>query len=420
MSQGRRRIDFLAPPFSGHLNPVMGMARMLAAHYDVRVLSTPGAVARIRAAGLQEVALMEGADSLLDSIANPPHAVKSNPLRMHRQFRQAVQLLSSLSVEITELYRRDPPDLLVADFTLPTGGFAARKLGIPWWTSLPSPCVMESPDGPPAYFGGLSMAEGAVDRLTQAAARKLVRLFKLALFGLYRGTLQQAGLSSPYRADGTEAVYSPDCVLALGLPELEFPRQWPAAVRFVRPILYTPPMESVSPEFRSGHRHVLVSLGTHLGWHKNEMSSRIRELASRFPDVMFHFSDGTLQGNAPVLEGNFQRLPFVDYERWLSRYDLVIHHGGAGIMYYCIAHAKPALVYPLDYDQFDHAARLVRAGLAVRVRGLAELEDLLRRALADMQMVRACERFRALFTNTVSDMRLLRLVRQHLGNSEPV
>lgn len=175
-------------------------------------------------------------------------------------------------------------------------------------------------------------------------------------------------------------------------------------------------MESACPEFRSGCRHVLVSLGTHLGWHKNEMSSRIREVARTFPDVMFHFSDGALNGTAPVLEGNFQRLAFVDYERWLSKYDLVIHHGGAGIMYYCIAHAKTSLVYPLDYDQFDHAARLVRAGLALRVRRLADLEDALRRALADREMALPCERFQAFFRNTVSDMRLLKLVRQHFGD----
>jgi len=38
--------------------------------------------------------------------------------------------------------------------------------------------------------------------------------------------------------------------------------------------------------------------------------------------------------------------------------DVVIHHGGAGIMWHCIQKGIPALVYPVDYDQFDHAARI--------------------------------------------------------------
>ncbi len=389
---------------------------MAAEHYDVRVLSTPGSVARIQAAGLDAVALMDAADGVLSSIANPPHAVGYNPIRMHRQFRQALRLLSGLGTQIRELYRCDPPDLLIADFTLPTAGLAARQLGVPWWTSLPSPCVIETPDGPPAYLGGLSMSRSVGGRSRDAAGRALVRLFKHGMFRMHRRTLRAAGLSSPYRPDGSEAVYSPETILALGLPALEFPRQWPAAVRFIGPILYTPPTRSAAPDFRDGYRHVLVSLGTHLAWHKDEFASRVREVAREFPRVMFHFSDGGPGDSRAEPAGNFQRLPFVDYERWLSRYDLVIHHGGAGIMHYCIAHAKPALVYPLDYDQFDHAARQVRAGLALRVSRARDLGALLRQALdhgTDLQ--RRGREFQTILARTAAERPLLQLLRLRLG-----
>ena len=54
----------------------------------------------------------------------------------------------------------------------------------------------------------------------------------------------------------------------------------------------------------------------------------------------------------------------------LPQVDAVIHHGGAGISYAALAAATPALVWPHDYDQFDFAARLTHAGVALRIRDL--------------------------------------------------
>ena len=59
-----------------------------------------------------------------------------------------------------------------------TTALLATRLGIRWWTSLPSPCVLETPDGPPPYVGGLLPSTGRWDSLQHAAARRLTRLFK--------------------------------------------------------------------------------------------------------------------------------------------------------------------------------------------------------------------------------------------------
>lgn len=411
------RIDFVAPPFSGHLHPILGMARMARQYHDVRVLSTEGAVERIRAAGLEAVPLMRGADALLNGIVNPPHAVRSNPLRLHRQFQEAAILLRQLGTEIDDLYRRDPPNLLIADFTLPTAGLAALRAGVGWWTSLPSPCVLETPDGPPAYLGGLPMAQDAIGRFRNACGRRMVRLFKRGVFQMHRRRLQDAGLSTPYRSDGSEAVYSPEKILALGLADLEFPRQWPRSVQFVGPILYTPPTAGPEPEFRAGRRHVLISLGTHLPSYKDDFARRMVAVAKALPDIMFHFSDGVPGAPYPLVSDNFQRLPFVDYGRWLSRYDLVIHHGGAGIMYYCIAHAKPSVVYPLDYDQFDHAARLVHAHLAVRLRRSSNIENVINSALSDAKMSQQCGNFQSALERNVTRQEFMVALQRRLGTT---
>ncbi len=43
------KIELLAPPYSGHLHPILAIARQLQPQHDVTVLSTPGAQAAISA-----------------------------------------------------------------------------------------------------------------------------------------------------------------------------------------------------------------------------------------------------------------------------------------------------------------------------------------------------------------------------------
>ncbi|NHA00680.1 hypothetical protein G5V59_13445 [Nocardioides sp. W3-2-3] len=56
------------------------------------------------------------------------------------------------------------------------------------------------------------------------------------------------------------------------------------------------------------------------------------------------------------------------YARDLPRFDAVVHHGGAGVLGHTLAAGLPAVVWPVDYDQFDHAVRLEDAGVAIRRR----------------------------------------------------
>lgn len=176
------RIDLIAPPYSGHLHPILAIARQLAPHHDVQVISTPAALARIRACGLSAVGVLDAqADRQLLDIANPPHAVGHNPLRLRRQLHSALGLMARVGDAVRQRGRERRPDLVIADFTLPSAGLAAQAMGIAWWTSMPSPCVIETGDGPPAYFGGLLPPSTAAQRIWQAMARRLTRGFKRSL-----------------------------------------------------------------------------------------------------------------------------------------------------------------------------------------------------------------------------------------------
>ena len=404
------RVDLLAPPFRGHLHPILGLALELAPGHDVRVLSTPGTMAEIAACGLAGRTLLTVEDERrLERISNPGHTVGSHPVRLLRQLRATLDVLGDARAALDARYADDTerPDLLIADFTLPIAGVVAARLGIPWWTALPSPCVLETRAGPPAYLGGLAPMTGPLGRLRDGAARRLVRLFKRGVGRLERERFRALGIEAIYRADGTESAYSPECILALGLASFELGRGWPRATRFVGPPLVTPPSTSAAPPFRTGRRHVLVSCGTHLSSQRAAFAEAAAALARARPDLEVHVSAGQVPEDSPsearmpsrrrssnraasTAPTNLVHLPWVDYARHVSRYAAVVHHGGAGILWRCLADGVPAVVVPVDYDQPDNAVRLEHAGLAVRAHLGRSLEPAVARALDERALARRC------------------------------
>jgi len=415
----RPRIDLVAPPFAGHLHPLIGIGRALQPLADVRVLSTERAQARIAAAGLRGRVLLPGADPEVRAVTEPARPVGSNPLRLHAQFRATLRLLARLDAALAEVWRApdERPHLVVADFTLPVAGGAATRLGIPWWTTHPSPCVLEAPGGPPAYLGGWHPGRGRLGRARDSLAAWVVRRFKRVVHGLHRAQLRGLGFPAPYRADGSEAAYSPERVLALGLRELEFARDWPARIDFVGPVLWSPPPPDDLPPPPEGEA-VLATLGTHLGSAKDGLVRRLEGVAAALaparPGLGLHFTQGDLEARRPPPGGRVRRHAWVDYPSWIPRMRAVLHHGGSGVMYECLRAGVPALVHPVDYDQPDHAARLEAAGVALRLRKAAHLGPELERVLDGRAGLRP-GRFQELLRPGLAEGRVVAAVRARLG-----
>jgi len=381
----------------------------------VRVVSTEAAQGQIAAAGLDGAVLLPGRDAEIRAIVEPDHVVGSHPLRLHAQLRANLALLGDFRAALCALWQAGgPPDLLIADFTLPIAGAVAREQGVPWWTSHPSCCVIETPDGPPAYLGGWHPGRGPLGRLRDAAGRTLIRSFKRAVHRLHRAQIRALGFTSLYRKDGSEALYSDERVLAFALAELEFPRRWPAAVELVGPVLYTPPSAAPEPPFVPGRDHVLVTLGTHLRWKKEAMAEQVRRAAAALPGIELHWSDGDVRSERRESAGNFHRLGYVSYARDLPRYALVVHHGGAGVMYHTLRAGLPALVLPVDYDQLDHAARLEAAGAARRLRRPEDLAAQVAGALQDAGLRAACRHLQDLLAAQEPEERVAALVAERL------
>lgn len=407
------RIDLLSPPFRGHLHPTLAIARELATEFDVRVLSTPGTLSAIEASGITARAILTSEDEArCFAIANVDRPVRANVKRMYGQLREAVAIMGRLQDHLRAAYHEDPPDLVIVDFTLAGVGIVAEEFGLPWWTLIRSPSILETPDGPPAYLGGLRPATNFPRRAAYAVLRRLTRLMKRGLFLTQRNALRGMGIKVLYRADGSEALYSPRCILAACVEQLEFPATWPAALTFVGPQLYTPASNCPPPPFVDGRTHVLITCGTHLPWFKERLAHAATGLALALPDVVVHFTDGAPASKRIEWAGNFVRLGYVDYDAHLARYAVVVHHGGSGVLNSCLAQGVPAVIYPLDYDQFDNAARADAAGVARWISTLDELPRAVENVIADRSMKARCVMMQSRVRDVSKERRILDLARQ--------
>ncbi|WP_367874670.1 glycosyltransferase [Luteolibacter sp. Populi] len=387
------RICLVSPPYQGHLNPLLGIGRELRDLAEITVLSTPGAMPAIAAAGFKGYPIMAEGEAVVNWIATPGKTVKNNPLLMFQQFKKNMALQPGLLRELEAAFAREQPDIVIADFTLPVTAVAAQRNGARWWSHLPSACVFETPDAPPAYFGGLKPGRGRHGRCRDHLLRAFTRFFKRGFFFLFRDTFRQLGLSSVYRPDGSERAYSAEKILVSSVRELEFARRYPQHLHFIGPLPYTPPSTAAAPEFISDKKHLLVTLGTHSRHHKDGMAALLQQAAGKLGDWVVHFSNGEPGSTKTGKQGNFHRHDFISYADHLHRYDLVLHHAGSGIMLQCLRLGIPAVVFPLDFDQFDNAARLEAAGLAIWVRQRESLEGSLIEAIRSDDLACACRAF---------------------------
>jgi UDP:flavonoid glycosyltransferase YjiC (YdhE family) len=414
----RKKICFVAPPFSGHLHPLLGIAQHVQSIADVIILSTPSGVAAAETAGLSGRKSIMINENLVRKIAESGRDVKNNPLLLYRQLRDNVHLMVEAKHELDVILREERPDLVIVDSVVPVAGLTAEQQGIPWWTTLPSPCVFETPNSPPVYWNGQKPASAWPQRQKHTVMRTASRCFKHLMWFRFQQQFKHMGFSGVYRNDGGETLYSPRRILALGASEIEFGRAYPPYFHFIGPVLYIPPYQGSPPLFYDdGRPHVLISIGTHLPHAKAALAVAIGNIATRHPDIVFHFTHGQKCESTMKHTNNFHEYSYISYSDHLPRYDLVVHHAGAGVLNYCLSHGIPSVVHPIDFDQFDNASRLVYAGLSIAASRLNDLEPAIIRALHDPVLHQKCSAIKHIYKNYHAEETITQMINEFFSNT---
>ena len=315
----------------------------------------------------------------MEDIANT--AKQANLLIMYQQLMDNSRLIPEVFDEINRIWEAEGrPDLVIADFVAAPAGMLADRLEIPWITTIPSPVAIESRTTTPAYLGGWKPHQGIFYKWRDALGRKVIRLAKKVGLALVKKNLDTLEGFKLYREDGTESIYSPYSILALGMKELEFRDDFPSQLKWVgyRCLSFNRLPQEQKQYFTSSNKRVLVTCGTHLKWEKERMVEYVKLLSQEYPDYVFYVTLGDpsgLEHPPSMLSENLLIFDYLPYSDVLDQMDFAIHHAGTGIMMGCIDLGIPSLILPQDYDQFDNAVRaeLFQIGLVSRKKTESEV-----------------------------------------------
>ena len=375
------KIDVISVPFSGHLFPTLTLVKPLLEdpRFQIRVITGFQKKTLVEQIGFDCLALFPDRPTVMEDIANTPK--QANLFIMYQQLIANSRLLPEVFDEINRIWNSEvKPDLVIADFVAAPAGMLADRLEIPWITTIPSPVAIESRTTTPAYLGGWRPHQGIFYKWRDAMGRQVIRLAKKVGLALVKKNLVTLADFKLYREDGTEAVYSPYSILALGMKELEFRDDFPPQLKWVgyRCLSFDRLPQEQKQYLTTSKMRVFVTCGTHLKWEKEQMVELAKILSQEYPDYVFYVTLGDsagLEHTPRILSENLLIFDYLPYSDVLDQMDFAIHHAGAGILMGCIEKGIPSLILPQDYDQFDNAVRaeLFQVGLVSRKKTESEV-----------------------------------------------
>jgi UDP:flavonoid glycosyltransferase YjiC (YdhE family) len=169
------------------------------------------------------------------------------------------------------------------------------------------------------------------------------------------------------------------------LPELEYPRRWPAGVHVTGPMFFDPPHER-RPLPEGDEPLVLVAPSTVKDREGRLIAAALEGLAGEPLRVVVTTGGAPLKLRSGV-PANATVADWVDYPAAMAAAALVVCHGNHGTVARALSEGVPVLVSPALPDDAEHGARVAwtGAGLMVpkRLLGARSLRVAARRLLGD-------------------------------------
>jgi UDP:flavonoid glycosyltransferase YjiC (YdhE family) len=255
------------------------------------------------------------------------------------------------------------PDVVVADILTLAPALAGELAGVPVATLVPHVFPMGAPGFPP-YALGARLPRTFVGRALWDSLRGQVGRGERQGRAELNETRRRLGLPAQERVHGG---LSDRLVLVGTYPQLEYPREWPAHVHVVGPLLWEPPFERVEPPPGSDPL-VVVAPSTSQDPSQRMLRAavaglgraRVRALATwnrRPPPTPLR---------APP---NTRLVEWISYSKSFPGADVVVCHAGHGTLVRALHSGAVVVAVPVGADMGENAARLDWAGLGVRLPG---------------------------------------------------
>lgn len=329
---------------AGHALPAIALARALdEGGHDVLVLTADEWSDLLSGLGLRQAGEQEMSASRESAVGPEVEAVA----------QRARTLLPTL--------REFAPDVVVSDGFSVAPALAAELAGAPRATLFPQ--VYPIPErGLPPFPSGLLPARTPLGRAAWALGRPLLERRTRWPRRQYDAVRELLGLAP---VEGVAGWLSDRLVLVATLPQLEYPRRWPAHVHATGPMM----VEARRPalELPPGDEPlVVVAASTVKDLERRLVGVALEALADERVRVLVTMG-GTGQGPVSPLPGNARVVDWISYEQVMPLASAVVCHGNHGTVTAALAHGAPVLVSPVLADDADHGARVTWAGCGLMV-----------------------------------------------------
>ena len=368
------KILFVSTPLTGHLNPLLGIARMLIADgHEVVCLSGRNLQGRIEGVGAEFRSFSTVADLNLGnagSVAAELQAIPPGPewLRVAIE-RRFIDTIPAQDKDIKQVLRDFPADVVIGDNMM----FGLLPMLLGPRSNRPSVVLCGTSflhwhreDGAP-HFIGLPPAAGQTQLREYAAiTQEYDRVFHQPI----ARRLKEVGAGPLPTTLFDSAVLLPDAFLELTVPGFEFPRPMPPSVHFVGGLPIIPgqaPLPSWANDLDGSRKVVLVTQGTVANHDFSLLVGPTLAALANEPDLLVLVTAGgrSIDAIPSPIPGNARVASYLPFEWVLPKVDVFVTNGGYGSVNQALSFGIPLVTAGLTEDKADVNARIAWSGVGM-------------------------------------------------------
>ncbi len=374
------KILIASTPGTGHVNPMLAIARMLMTEgHDVAIYTGSAFRARIEAAGAKFFSLPPDADfDPTDPFARVPELKVLPPglewmrIALERLF---VDKIPAQQDGLQRLLLTFGPDVIVGDdmfFGVLPMLLGARSKRPPIVLCGTSVLHWPREDGAPLFLG-LPPATMPRQRDEYAAvAQDYHEKVDLPVGLRLNQVLKQLGVGPASMTLFHSSVGLADAYLQLSVPGFEFPRDIPRSVHFVG----TPPIipNQVPPppwahELDGSRKVVLVTQGTVANHNLNLLVGPALAALANEPDVLVVATAGGRPTDAipGPIPSNARVSSYLPFEWLLPKVDVLVTNGGYGSVNQAMSFGIPLVTAGLTEDKAEVNVRVAWSGVGINL-----------------------------------------------------
>jgi len=348
-------------PARGHLYPVVPIVAELARRgHSATLYSLAGELGQLALLGIESHAI----DPAIERIEIEDYRERSQLGAIRSVFRAFLRRSASEGPDLEGAIAKHDPDVLLIDINCWGAATVAEASGRPWAMYSPYLLPLPSKDAP-AYGPGLRPLSGPIgavrDQIVNRVSERISFQSAMPQINMLRS---EHSLRALARFD--DLLAAPNLLLSLTAEGFEYPRgDWPANVKLVGPMNWSPPAETPAWLDELADPLVLVTCSTERQRDKRLLHVAIEALPGAGISVLGTTAAHDPAGFAAAPRSKIVR--FVSHEAVLPRTACVVCHGGLGVTQKALAAEVPVVVVPFGRDQAETARRVEFAEAGVRL-----------------------------------------------------